>query len=49
VGLCTEGEGHRKDVGHNLDAVYGWVQKDRCDSLDEEWEVDSHVVVLGSS
>jgi hypothetical protein len=26
VGLCTEGEGHEKDVGHNLDDVYGWVR-----------------------
>jgi hypothetical protein len=23
-------------VGHNLDDVYGWVQKDKCDSSDEE-------------
>ena len=48
VELCTEGEGHGKDVGHNLDDVYDQVQKNGCDGSDEEQEVDSYVVVLRS-
>ena len=41
-------EGHRKDMGHSLDGLYDQVQKDECDSLNEEQEVDSHVVVSRS-